>query len=161
MIKNSLLALFLFLPISLLFSQEKEVGVEVKDTLKIQLNWMPFYKDALQKAKKEKKPVLIYFKGSDWCGPCKAIDKQLLSTQKFKDFSDKTLVLLEVDIPRNQDLVAPDKLSENLYLKEKYKVNSFPTLLFVNHRGRKISEKKGYVLTEYYYPYIQSVVYNY
>lgn len=133
--------------------------IELVDSIK--LNWIPTYDEALEISKKENKPILLYFTGSDWCGPCKVLDKELFHTEKFKELSDKNLVLLEVDIPRKHDLLSPDKISENLYLKEKYRVNSFPTLLFVNHKGKKISEKSGYVITEYYFPYIQSVVYNY
>lgn len=139
--------------------KEKLDSLQV-DSIKVKLNWISSYDDALQKAKKEKKPVLIYFTGSDWCAPCKTLDREMFYTEKFKEFSDRELVLLEVDSPRNQDLLSQDKISENIYLKNKYKVKSFPTLIFLNYKGRKISEKKGYILTEYYYPYIQSVVYN-
>ena len=134
---------------------------ENKIVNKIELNWVATYKDALKKSKKEKKPVLIYFTGSDWCGPCKVLDRDLFQTEKFKAIADKDLVLLEVDIPRRKDIVSEDKMSENLYLQSKYKVKAFPTLMMVNHRGKKIAEKKGYVITEYYYPFFQSVIGKY
>lgn len=133
--------------------------VEKVDT--IELNWAATYKDALKKSKKENKPVLIYFTGSDWCGPCKILDRDLFHTDKFKALADKDLVLLEVDIPRRKDIISADKMSENLYLQSKYKVNAFPTLMMVNHRGRKIAEKKGYLITAYYYPFFQSVIGKY
>jgi thioredoxin-related protein len=133
-------------------------STKVFEKPKIELNWISSYKEALKKSKLEKKPVLIYFTGSDWCGPCKILDDQLFHTDKFKSLSDKDLVLLEVDIPRRKDLLDPEKMSENLYLKAKYKVKSFPTLMVVNHRGKKIAEKRGYVMTEYYYPFLQSVI---
>jgi thioredoxin-related protein len=156
-----------FLMIGLLASQYISAQEVVNDTIKIveipkiELDWIPTYKEALKKSKKEKKPVLIYFTGSDWCGPCKILDDQLFHTEKFKSISKNDLVLLEVDIPRRKDLIAPKKMSENLYLQKKYKVKSFPTLMMVNHRGRKIAEKKGYVITEYYYPFFQSVISKY
>ena len=143
-------------------------GQEVKkDTIKLReipmiaLNWSSTYKEALKKSKKQKKPVLIYFTGSDWCGPCKILDRELFHTERFKNLSDNNFILLEVDIPRRRDLIEPDKMSENLYLQKKYRVKSFPTLLMVNHRGRKIAEKSGYVLTEYYYPFFQKVINKY
>ena len=103
----------------------------------------------------------MYFTGSDWCGPCKILDKNLFHTEKFKAIADKDLVLLEVDIPRRTDIISADKMNENLYLQRKYKVRAFPTLMMVNHRGKKIAEKKGYVMTEYYYPFFQSVIGKY
>ncbi len=33
--------------------------------------------------------------------------------------------------------------------------------MFVNHRGKKIAEKKGYIMTEYYYPFFQSIIDKY
>lgn len=151
-----------FLMFQVAFSQEiAENSVEINDVEKIELTWIPTYNEALKKAKKENKPVLIYFTGSDWCGPCKILDDKLFHTEKFKSLSDKDLILLEVDIPRRRDLVAPDKMKENLYLQKKYKVKAFPTLMMVNHRGKKIAEKKGYIMTEYYYPFFQSVINRY
>lgn len=136
-------------------------GEEIIEPQEITLNWMPNYKEALKKSKKEKKPVLIYFTGSDWCGPCKTLDKNLFHTEKFKTLSDKSLILLEVDIPRRLDIVSPKKLIENKSIQKKYKVKSFPTLMVVNHRGKKIAEKKGYIMTEYYYPFLQEQIDKY
>lgn len=139
------------------FSQEhKTASLE-----KAPVNWEATYKKALKKSKKEKKPVLIYFTGSDWCGPCKVLDKKLFHSEKFKALADKDLILYEADSPRNQDLISPDKLEINNDLKRKYKIRSFPTLVFVNHKGKMIGYKKGLILTEYYYPFIQSVIENY
>ncbi len=160
-----LLRIFIF--IGLLASYDI-YGQEVKkDTIKLReipgiaLNWSSTYKEALKNSKRQKKPVLLYFTGSDWCGPCKILDRELFHTERFKNLSDNNLILLEVDIPRRRDLIEPDKMSENLYLQKKYRVKSFPTLIMVNHRGRKIAEKKGYVITEYYYPFFQSVINKY
>ncbi len=162
--------LFGFFMVSLLafqtsFSQDidsTDVEVaEIEIVNKIELDWVATYKDALRRSKKEDKPVLMYFTGSDWCGPCKILDKDLFHTEKFKALADKDLVLLEVDIPRRTDIISADKMNENLYLQRKYKVRAFPTLMMVNHRGKKIAEKKGYVMTEYYYPFFQSVIGKY
>lgn len=161
---NKLIGLFIvgLLTIQSSFSQEiADNTIEVNEFSKDKLNWIPTYKEALKKAKKERKIVLIYFTGSDWCGPCKTLDQELFSTEKFKTLADKELVLLEVDIPRRKDLVAPAKMKENLILQKKYKVKSFPNLMMVNYRGKKLGEKKGLIITEYYYPYFESIIRKY
>lgn len=127
----------------------------------IVLDWQTDFKDALKKSKKEKKPVLIYFTGSDWCGPCKILDKNLFHSKKFKDMADKDLILYEANNPQNKDLVEAERMQENYKLISKYKVKSYPTLVFVNHKGKMIGYKKGLILTEYYYPFIESVIENY
>ena len=158
--KNIMLIFSFFLISFFSFSQEFKDSVQLeKDLLK--LNWETTYTNALKRSKNENKPVLIYFTGSDWCGPCIKLDKELFHTDKFKKISNEFLILLEVDSPRRKDLLSQEKISENIYLKNKYKINSFPTLLFVNFRGRKIAEKKGYIITEYYYPFINSVLDDY
>lgn len=127
----------------------------------IQLNWIDSYKTALKISKKEKKPILIYFTGSDWCGPCKVLDKKLFHTKKFKEIADKDFILYEADSPRNLDLVTPEKMKVTQYLKRKYKISGFPTLVFINHKQKMIGLKKGLLLTDYYYPFIASVIENY
>ena len=164
---NKLIGLFIasFLAVQPLYSQDidsVEVNVvDIEQENEIELAWIPTYKEALRKSKKENKPVLIYFTGSDWCGPCKVLDKELFHTEKFKSLADKDLVLLEVDLPRRRDLIAADKMKENLYLQNKYRIRAFPTLMMINYKGKKIAKKEGYVMTEYYYPFFHSVLRNY
>lgn len=161
--KNIFFALIVFflIPQSFVSQNSIDISKDVTDSLEIKLNWMPNYKEALKRSKKEKKPILIYFTGSDWCGPCIILDKKLFHTNKFKTLSDRDLILLEVDIPRRLDILSPEKLKANKGLQKKYRVKSFPTLMMVNHRGKKIAEKKGYIMTEYYYPFFQSVISKY
>jgi len=155
--------IFLFTSIiflsNLLFSQEDKSNAPLEEVVSV--NWEPSFKGALKKSKKEKKPVLIYFTGSDWCGPCKVLDKKLFHSEKFNAIADKSLILYEANNPRNKDLVSPARLEANYNLISEYKVKSYPTLVFVDHRGKVIGYKKGLILIEYYYPFIQAVIENY
>lgn len=127
----------------------------------VSLNWSSTYNEALKKSKKDKKPILVYFKGSDWCGPCKVLDTEFFGSERFKELSDKSLVLLEVDIPRQMDLLSEEKMSENYYLKDKFKIKSFPTLLILNNKGIVLAEKKGYIIYDYYYPFLEQEIKKY
>lgn len=158
---NIVFFLIVFIVNGITFSQEILISDNKMLTEEISLNWNSTFKKALKKSKKEKKPILIYFTGSDWCGPCKVLDKNLFHTEKFKAIADNDLILYEADFPRNKNLVAPDKSEVNYDLKRKYRISSYPALVFVNHRGKMIASKKGLILTEYYYPFIQSVIDNY
>ena len=151
-----------FLSAQIFYGQDEVlVNKQALEDRQIELNWMPTYEKALKKSKKERKPLLIYFTGSDWCGPCKILDKNLFHTEKFKTIADKNLILLEVDIPRRIDILSAKKMKQNKIIQNKYKVRSFPTLMIVNHKGKKIAEKKGYILTEYYYPFLRSQIDKY
>lgn len=153
MLKNFIIFIFCFTVSQISFSQETFSEVS--------LNWIPTYKEALKKSKQEKKPILIYFKGSDWCGPCKLVDIELFGSERFKELSDKSLILLEVDIPRQTDLLSEEKMSENFYLKDKFNIKSFPTLLIINNKEKILAEKKGYIISDYYYPFIEQEIRNY
>ena len=43
------------------------------------VKWQDDYDKAVKKAKKQDKPILLFFTGSDWCGPCKMLVKIFLS----------------------------------------------------------------------------------
>lgn len=122
------------------------------------LVWEKSYKRALKKAKKENKKVLIYFTGSDWCGPCITLDRDLFSDKKFIDLANNNFILYKADFPRNEDLVTKDVKESNKKLQKKYKQTSFPTLLFVNSKGKEIGRKRGYIITEYYYPFFDKIL---
>ena len=156
--KNTLLSLCVFLFAFGSYSAQEAMPAHNEEGASV---WVDSFKKALEKSKREKKPVLIYFTGSDWCGPCKVLDKKLFHSAKFIKMANKDLILYEANNPRNRDLVEAERLKENYKLIDKYKVNSYPTLVFVNHRGKMIGYKKGLVLTEYYYPFISSVIENY
>src|SRR5471032_335432 len=105
--------------------------------------WTEDYAAAVAQAKKEHKMVLLDFTGSDWCIWCQRTDKEVFETQKFKDFADKNLILLRVDIPR--DKPQSDTLKEqNAKLVEKYGVEAFPTLVVLGPDQKVVYSQLGY-----------------
>ena len=56
--------------------------------------------DAKQTAKKEHKHILLNFSGSDWCGPCILLRKNIFDDPVFLKMADTVLVLVEADFPR-------------------------------------------------------------
>src|SRR4030088_2686470 len=65
-------------------------------------DWETDYAKALQMAKAQNKRVLLDFTGSDWCGPCIELRKQVFSRPDFRTYADKNLVLVEVDYPQRK-----------------------------------------------------------
>ncbi|WP_369047738.1 thioredoxin family protein [Tenacibaculum sp. UWU-22] len=141
---------------------EQVVDTVVVDTIAaIKINWVYSYNDALKKAKQENKPLLIYFTGSDWCGPCKSLDKNLFETEKFKDYSDKNLILYMADTPRNTDLIDKKTQKVNDKLADKFGQSKFPTLLMVDGDEKELGIREGIYLLDYYYMFFDSVVNTY
>jgi len=46
--------------------------------------WLTNYETALKKASKQKKNILMFFTGSDWCPPCQMLKKDLFDYNIIK-----------------------------------------------------------------------------
>jgi len=101
--------------------------------------WLTDYDAALKQAAAEKKPVLIDFTGSDWCGWCIRLDKEVFSQKEFVDYAAANLVLLKLDFPHKKELPAAEK-AQNEKLAKKYKIEGFPTIIVLNPAGKQIGE---------------------
>lgn len=66
--------------------------------------WLTDAAKAQAQAKAEKKLVLLDFTGSDWCGWCIKLNKEVFSKPEFAEYAKKNLVLVEVDFPRRKKL---------------------------------------------------------
>ena len=67
---------------------------------------------ALKQAKKEGKDVLMDFTGSDWCGWCIRLNKEVFSQKEFLPAVTKNFVLVELDFPRKKQL-SPEIKKQN------------------------------------------------
>jgi protein disulfide-isomerase len=101
--------------------------------------WFTDYAKALLQAKAQNKPVLIDFTGSDWCGWCMKLDKEVFSMDDFKAYAAQKLVLLKIDFPRRKELPAPEK-AQNEKLASQFSVRGFPTVIVLKSDGSKAGE---------------------
>lgn len=128
--------LLLFLPLFMSAQADKAVVEDSK--------WLTNYETALKKASKQKKNILMFFTGSDWCPPCQMLKKDLFETDDFKTISEE-YVLLYVDIPRNKDILSEKQLQHNKELNSKFnKKGSVPLLKILNAKGKELGKYSGY-----------------
>ena len=66
--------------------------------------WNENYSDALSQAKAENKPLILVFSGSDWCPPCKRLNKKIFTSEEFKSYASKNYVLYRADFPRKKQI---------------------------------------------------------
>lgn len=95
------------------------------------INWEVNFQEALKKAKKEKKTLLLNFTGSDWCGWCIRLDNEVFSQKSFVDYANKNLVMVKLDFPRKKQLSAEETV-QNRQLAQKYDIKGFPTILLLD-----------------------------
>lgn len=104
-----------------------------------QIKWHTNYQEALAQAKSEKKPLILYFTGSDWCGWCKKMDNEIFSTPDFAKTAGNAFVFVDLDYPMNKTL-APALVDQNAQLKQKYGVTGYPTVVVVDANENFIAE---------------------
>jgi len=132
------------------------------------LNWISNFETAKEIAETENKPILIFFTGSDWCGICKMLDKDFLSSDKFKKLANEKLVLYKADFPRRTDIVSAEQKQVNIILDKKYSKSrnkrSFPTIVLINANGIELGyiESYNYIHdTTKHYGLIESILTQY
>ena len=94
--------------------------------------------EALKSAKANKRYVVAVFSGSDWCGWCKKLEKEILSTEAFRTGAVGKYELVYIDNPRNKELLSAHGKENNRKLTTKYGIRGFPTVLILDGEGDKI-----------------------
>ncbi len=99
--------------------------------------WLTDLPKAQAKAKAENKMVLLDFTGSDWCGWCIKLHKEVFSQPEFADYAAKNLVLVELDFPHKKPQDAAQKAA-NRALAAKYKIEGYPTIIVLDGSGKQV-----------------------
>jgi thioredoxin-related protein len=102
--------------------------------------WLTDFEAAKKQAAAEKKDILVDFTGSDWCGWCVKLDKEVFSTEAFK--AQKDFVLVALDFPRRKEVPA-DQKAKNEALMTRWGVRGFPTIILTNAKGEPYA-RTGY-----------------
>lgn len=98
---------------------------------------------ALERAAKSGKYVYVCFSGSDWCGWCMKLEKEVFSQKEFIDAVTNEFELVYIDMPRNQEVLSARAKTENPKLLKQYGIEGFPSALLLDGKGERIG-KTGY-----------------
>ncbi|WP_144891486.1 thioredoxin family protein [Flavobacterium tiangeerense] len=96
-----------------------------------ELVWETNINKAMEVSTKTKKPMLLFFTGSDWCGWCIRLQKEVLKTPEFAKWANDNVVLVELDFPRKSTQTEEIK-KQNSELQMAFGIQGFPTVHFVN-----------------------------
>ena len=106
-------------------------------------NWETDFVKALSGAKASGKYILLDFSGSDWCGWCIRLEKEVFSQDAFKDFAEENLVCVLVDFPRAKEQTEEIK-QQNLDLARKHSIRGYPTIIILSPDGKPVGQT-GYL----------------
>ena len=94
-----------------------------------ELTWETNFDKAAEISMKTTTPILLFFTGSDWCGWCIRLQKEVLKTPEFAAWAKDKVVLVEVDFPRRSPQL-PETQQQNNQLQQLFAVQGFPTIWF-------------------------------
>ena len=105
--------------------------------------WLTHMDLAVKKASKEGKHLLLDFSGSDWCGWCIRLDKEVFQKENWKEYASEHLIQVLVDFPQDKSEQSKTLQAENEALAKQYKVKGFPTVIILSPEGRLV-DRTGY-----------------
>lgn len=118
-----------------------------KSAMSAKVNWRPSFPAALAEAKRTGKPIFVDFY-TTWCGPCKYLDAVTYKHPRFVAESKKW-VMVKVDAEKN---------AANTQLARKYKVDGFPSMIFLQSSGKEADRAVGGLPPELLVPKMKKAV---
>ena len=93
------------------------------------IQWVEGFEEAFARAKKTGRPLMVKFT-ADWCGPCKALDREAFSDKKVIALSQR-FVCTKVDIDKHGEIA------------EKYDVAGIPRVIMLSPGNETLSDFMG------------------
>lgn len=108
-------------------------------------NWETNFEKAKQSASIDHKFILLNFSGSDWCGPCIRMHKEIFDNEAFKEFAGVKLVMMNADFPRQKkNQLAKNLQKQNDQLADTYNSKgSFPFTAILDEKGKILKAWDG------------------
>ena len=108
--------------------------VQVAKTPGVQFTKSKTLSALLDKAELENKLVFVDFY-TTWCLPCRLMDEEVFPNERVGDFMNDNFINYKVDAEKDN----------GVNLAFVYEVSAYPTLLFLDSKGRVIEKKIGAV----------------
>jgi thioredoxin-related protein len=104
------------------------------------------FSQAKTEAAQKHRLILINFSGSDWCGPCIRLRKEILESDAFVNYASDHLVLVRADFPRQKkNQLSKEQVKLNEALADKYNADGkFPYTLLVDENGKILKDWDGF-----------------
>ncbi len=82
---------------------------------------------------------------TDWCGWCKRMDRDVYSQREVRDYLSQKFVVVKLDAESETPASYEGKSYTARTLANRFRVNSYPTTIFLRPGGSHIANVPGYV----------------
>ena len=107
-------------------------------------DWYIRLEDAKQAASQSNKHMYVLRTGSDWCGFCVRLNKDVFSSSAFKKFAKKNLILVYLDSPRRKPMPAEQKAYNSRIAAELNFGGGVPSAVILDSKGNIVDRIRGY-----------------
>ena len=105
----------------------------------------PDYDAALRRAKVSRKPLFCLFTGSDWCGFCVKLTREVLAKNEFAALATNAYELVVLDFPNDENKQTDEQRNRYKKLRRKFASNcGFPTIVLVSPDEKVLYKSSGY-----------------
>lgn len=111
-------------------TSEIKSSESVSDIIFVDSSWSNILKIA-----KDQNKLIFVDAYATWCGPCRLLKSQTFKEKEVVDFFNKNFINVTMDMEKG----------EGEELGQKWNVEAYPTLIFIDYTGRIISKKIGFV----------------
>jgi thioredoxin-related protein len=110
------------------------------------VEWQTDFETAKKLATENQKYILLNFSGSDWCGPCIRLKKEVFDSEAFEKLANGSLVLLNADFPRSKkNQLSKEAVHRNEELANQYNpLGKFPYTVLLTPEGKVLQSWEGY-----------------
>nr|WP_321231988.1 thioredoxin fold domain-containing protein [uncultured Psychroserpens sp.] len=122
-----------------------------------EINWMTFEEALAAQKKKPKKIMMDVY--TNWCGPCKMLDKNTFHNKDVVDYVNKNYYAVKFNAEGNSTVTYKGVTYTNPNYKEELKnrrngnhelgrvlgIRAYPTIVYFDEQGEKIQPISGYM----------------
>lgn len=121
-------------------AQKEAPSVPAEKKTSTPIGWTDDFEAAKKRAAEEGKDLLVAFSGSDWCGWCIRLEKEVFSQKGFTETVSEFLVPVYIDNPSDESRLSELGKKQNSALTERYRIKGFPSVLLMDPEGNVFAE---------------------
>jgi thioredoxin-related protein len=106
-------------------------------------NWNITLEHAVLKARPTRKKIFVLFTAPEWCGPCRMLEKNVLSSADFRKIANQ-LEIVYINFPRKEKIPKLQRYYNEKLRRDLGAGGGVPCAVILDHNGKKLGSIMGY-----------------